>query len=185
MGLHEQSTVIITEMEEGAEKKDLWVALDVLRDDRSAYQSLLDRTLSCTHTPRLFFMTSVSGVFEAKEVLAPCRNHEGVVAPYPFLQADLYNASQPALFLFDAGHCVYLWQGWWPEETEEEENVKTGSAEARFNIDRRCALQTTIDYCRGEALVTKCPPSMDASPPQRAIPPTLPPPSWSTPEWSL
>lgn len=50
----------------------------------------------------------------------------------------------------DVGHCIFLWQGWWPDESEEEENITTGSAEARFNLNRICALQTTIDYCKGE-----------------------------------
>ena len=52
-----------------------------------------------------------------------------------------------ALFLLDDNREVYVWQGWWPEETEETDNVKTGSAEARFNVDRRCALETTLQYC--------------------------------------
>ncbi|ELU02277.1 hypothetical protein CAPTEDRAFT_139004, partial [Capitella teleta] len=144
----EQSTFVVTEMDEGAEKKDFWVAMDALRGDRSAYHSLLDDPQPQNYSPRLFFMTSVAGIFEAKEVLNPCRNHDDVVSAFPFMQTELYSASQPALFLVDVGHCAYLWQGWWPEESEQEENVKTGSAEARFNTDRRCALQTTIHYCQ-------------------------------------
>ena len=55
----------------------------------------------------------------------------------------------PGLFLVDTQYAVYVWSGWWPEETKDEDNVKTGSAEARFNIDRRCALETAINYCKG------------------------------------
>ena len=44
---------------------------------------------------------------------------------------------------------VYLWQGWRPQGTEEEENVETGSAMARLHRDLQCALQTMIQYCKG------------------------------------
>lgn len=57
-----------------------------------------------------------------------------------------------ALFLMDVGKCVYLWQGWWPVGDEDVENVHTGSAAARFNIDRRCAMETTLNYSKGDAL---------------------------------
>ena len=59
-----------------------------------------------------------------------------------------------ALFLIDNDHEVFLWQGWWPEGTEEEENVNTGSAHARFDVDRRLALETTLAYCRGKEMIT-------------------------------
>lgn len=55
----------------------------------------------------------------------------------------------PALFLMDAGSVVFLWQGWWPLGSEEAENVHTGSAIARYNTDRRCAMETTLQYCKG------------------------------------
>ena len=55
-----------------------------------------------------------------------------------------------ALFLLDNGYEVYLWQGWWPEGDEEIENVLTGSAQARLMVERRCAMQTAVDYCNGQ-----------------------------------
>ena len=55
-----------------------------------------------------------------------------------------------ALLLLDVEKEVYLWQGWWPQSTEDTENVKTGSANARLNIDRRCAMETTLQYCKGQ-----------------------------------
>ena len=57
------------------------------------------------------------------------------------------------LFLLDTQYAVYVWSGWWPTETKDEENVKTGSAEARFNIDRKCTLETAIHYCKGTSRV--------------------------------
>lgn len=40
-------------------------------------------------------MSSVSGTFEAMEIVNSARNHDGACAPFPFLQSDLYKASQP------------------------------------------------------------------------------------------
>ena len=34
-------------------------------------------------------------MFEATEVINPAINHEGVSSPFPFLQSDLYNVTQP------------------------------------------------------------------------------------------
>ena len=50
--------------------------------------------LSYDYTPRLFYMTSVSMVFEVTEQMNPARL-PGVTTPFPFFQADLYKASQP------------------------------------------------------------------------------------------
>jgi supervillin len=54
-------------------------------------------------------MTSVSGIFEAHEILNPTRTPE-LPTKFPALQTDLYMAQQPTLFLIDNGHEVYLWQ---------------------------------------------------------------------------
>ncbi|KAK6166060.1 hypothetical protein SNE40_022841 [Patella caerulea] len=145
VGLHKDASILITEMEEGEEKAQIWGALE--SRDRSLYMSLLNEPRSLEHTVRLFHMTSVSGVFEVIELLNPARC-EDLYTPFPFLQSDLYKVSQPALFLVDNHREVYLWHGWWPEGEEDEENVHTGSAIARFNIDRKCALETMVNYCR-------------------------------------
>lgn len=52
--------------------------------------------------------------------------------------------------MLDSGDVVYLWHGWWPEGTSEVENVQTGSAQAKYNVDRQCAIQTAIEYCKGK-----------------------------------
>ncbi|XP_070186680.1 supervillin-like isoform X3 [Littorina saxatilis] len=145
LDLHKDAHIIITEVEEGEEKSEIWTALD--SRNRSLYHSLLKDGARYDYTPRLFYMTSVSMVFEVTEQMNPARL-PGVTTPFPFFQTDLYNAPQPALFLMDVGKCVYLWQGWWPVGDEDVENVHTGSAAARFNIDRRCAMETTLNYSK-------------------------------------
>ena len=48
-----------------------------------------------TYTARLFYLSSVSGVFKSTEVMNPSRNHDNVCVPFPFRQADLYRLPQP------------------------------------------------------------------------------------------
>lgn len=121
-------------------------------------------------TPRLFQLCSTSGEFVANEFFHPSRAPD-LVSSLPFLQEDLYNAPQPgrqrdcnncfqpdryhlvmwwllslaALFLVDNFHEVYLWQGWWPQDTES-----TGSARIRWDADRKCAMETVLQYCKGD-----------------------------------
>ncbi|XP_023931088.1 supervillin-like [Lingula anatina] len=145
VGLHEKASIVITEVEEGSEKSSFWAGLDC--KDRDKYDTLLKSPAKFDYTPRLFNMTSVAGTFEVSEVLNPCR-HPDYVSAFPFIQTDLYKHSQPALCLIDNKTEVFLWQGWWPEGTEEDENVKTGSAHARFDVDKRLAMETTLKYCK-------------------------------------
>lgn len=51
-----------------------------------------------------------------------------------------------ALFLVDNHHEVYLWQGWWPQDSES-----TGSARIRWDADRKCAMETVLQYCKGDS----------------------------------
>jgi len=43
-------------------------------------------------------MSSVSGVFDAVEVINPAINQEDVPSAFPFIQSDLYNEVQPGSF---------------------------------------------------------------------------------------
>ena len=54
------------------------------------------------------------------------------------------------MFIIDAGHEVWVWQGWWPSDDEdaEDSSATTGSALLRFTFARRAALQTALDYCQ-------------------------------------
>ncbi|XP_062297102.1 supervillin a isoform X1 [Scomber scombrus] len=139
-GLHSSSKVTIVECDEGAEPTGFWEALG--RRDRKAYDCMLQDPGRFNFTPRLYQLSSSSGEFTAVEFLYPAREPRHVNS-MPFLQEDLYTASQPALFLVDNHHEVYLWQGWWPQDSES-----TGSAQIRWDSDRKCAMETVLQYCK-------------------------------------
>ncbi|KAM9308207.1 supervillin [Gastrophryne carolinensis] len=141
-GLHSSSKVTIYECDEGSEPLGFWEALG--RRDRKAYDCMLKDPGKFNFTPRLFSLSSSSGEFTASEYMYPSRL-ASVVNSMPFLQEDLYTASQPALFLVDNHHEVYLWQGWWPTE-----NIITGSAKIRWDTDRKSAMETVLQYCKGK-----------------------------------
>lgn len=149
VGLCEGVKLRVVEMIEGSECPPFWLLLG--SDGRSRYHSLIGDTRPYNFSPRLYHLSSVSGVFEAVEIINPSINHENVPSAFPFLQSDLYSASQPALFLLSNEHVVYLWQGWWTEDTTVDtaaaDNVRTGSTEARFIANRKCAMQTALQYC--------------------------------------
>ncbi|XP_010777980.1 supervillin a isoform X14 [Notothenia coriiceps] len=139
-GLHSSSKVTIRECEEGAEPTGFWEALG--RRDRKAYDCMLQDPGRFNFSPRLYQLSSSSGEFAAVEFIYPARDPK-LVNSMPFLQEDLYSDSQPALFLVDNHHEVYLWQGWWPQDSES-----TGSARIRWDSDRKCAMETVLQYCR-------------------------------------
>ncbi|XP_037643784.1 supervillin-like isoform X12 [Sebastes umbrosus] len=140
-GLHSSSNVTIHECDEGMEPPGFWEALG--RKDRKAYDCMLQDPGKFNFTPRLFQLSSTSGDFVANEFFHPSRAPD-LVSSLPFLQEDLYNApQQPALFLVDNFHEVYLWQGWWPQDSES-----TGSARIRWDADRKCAMETVLQYCK-------------------------------------
>ncbi|XP_075875729.1 supervillin-like isoform X2 [Nelusetta ayraudi] len=139
-GLHSSSKVTIHECDEGMEPPGFWEALG--RKDRKAYDCMLQDPGKFNFTPRLFQLCSTSGEFMANESFHPSRAPD-LVSSLPFLQEDLYNALQPALFLVDNFHEVYLWQGWWPQDSES-----TGSARIRWDADRKCAMETVLQYCK-------------------------------------
>ncbi|XP_019766886.2 uncharacterized protein LOC109542202 isoform X2 [Dendroctonus ponderosae] len=135
----------LTEMVEGEESAEF---AGFLGADRTAYHSLLQREEEFDFTPRLFKMSSITGDFTASEILCPHRSQHS--SPYPFVQYELYSASQPGLLLFDNHHELWLWQGWWPENDEDSElnTDQTGSGAIRWQAERRAAMQTAINYWR-------------------------------------
>ncbi|XP_048465355.1 supervillin a isoform X4 [Rhincodon typus] len=139
-GLHSSINVTVHECDEGSETVEFFEALG--RRDRKAYDCMLQDPGKFNFTPRLFILSSSSGEFVATEYLYPAREPT-MVNSMPFLQEDLYTAQQPALFLVDNHHEVYLWQGWWPTENEI-----TGSARIRWDADRKCAMETVLQYCK-------------------------------------
>ncbi|XP_057188893.1 supervillin isoform X1 [Triplophysa rosa] len=139
-GLHSSCNLTIHECEEGGEPLEFWDALG--SKDRKAYDCMLQDPGKFNFTPRLFQLSSSSGEFVALEFFNPSRAAD-LVCSLPFLQEDLFSAPQPALFLVDNYHEVYLWQGWWPQDSES-----TGSARIRWDSDRKCAMETVLQYCR-------------------------------------
>lgn len=127
-------------VEEGSEPAEFIKALGP--HDKKAYDCMLKDPGKYNYTPRLFRLSASSGVFEGEELLYAARVSESVMA-MPFLQEELYSAQQPALFLLDNHMEIYLWQGWQPDDTQ-----CTGSAKIRWNNERKCAMETVLQYCK-------------------------------------
>ncbi|XP_035260434.1 supervillin isoform X2 [Anguilla anguilla] len=140
LGLSSNSSVEVQEVEEGTEPAEFWNALG--QQDRKAYDCMLKDPGKYNFTPRLFHLSASSGVFEGEEQLSPARITGSVMA-LPFLQENLYSVPQPALFLLDNRLEVYLWQGRQPDDAE-----CTGSAKIRWDMERKCAMETALQYCR-------------------------------------
>ncbi|XP_044270482.1 uncharacterized protein LOC123015087 isoform X2 [Tribolium madens] len=132
-------------IEEGEEDEEFMENVEGGRDD---YMSLLGSDLDYDFTMRLFHLSAVSGTFQATEILCPHRSEYS--CPFPFLQTELYSASQPALFMIDNNHELWLWQGWWPEKEKDEMELsdQTGSGAVRWQAERKAAMQTAVSYWR-------------------------------------
>ncbi|KAM3592511.1 uncharacterized protein V6R79_020366 [Siganus canaliculatus] len=140
LGLSSTSNLKVEEVEEGSEPTEFSKALGP--QDKKAYDCMLQDPGKYNYTPRLFRLSASSGAFEGEEKLYTARVPEGTMA-MPFQQENLYSAQQPALFLLDNHMEVYLWQGWQPEDTP-----CTGSAKIRWNNERKCAMETVLQYCK-------------------------------------
>nr|XP_046271575.1 supervillin isoform X2 [Scatophagus argus] len=139
LGLSHSSPVKVQVVEEGSEPADFWAALDQM--DRKAYDCMLQDPGKYNFTPRLFHLSAASGSFRAEELQSPARL-PGLVMAMPFVQESLYSVPQPALFLLDNRLEVYLWQRGQPEQTES-----SASAWSCWHNERRCAMQTVLQYC--------------------------------------
>ncbi|KAK5884687.1 hypothetical protein CesoFtcFv8_018484 [Champsocephalus esox] len=140
LGLSKSSPVKVQVVEEGSEPAEFWTALGQI--DRKAYDCMLQDPGKYNFTPRLFHLSAFSGSFQAVELQSPTRL-PGVVMPSPFIQESLYSVPQPALFLLDNRLEVYLWQRGQPEQTES-----SASAWSCWHAERRCAMQTALQYCK-------------------------------------
>ncbi|KAM4598323.1 supervillin [Polymixia lowei] len=140
LGLSTSKPVAVQVVEEGSEPNEFWSALGQL--DRKAYDCMLQDPGKYNFTPRLFHLRVDSGTFQGEELQSPARL-PGVVMAMPFVQESLFSAPQPALFLLDNRLEVYLWQRGPSEETES-----AASACSRWDSERRCAMQTVLQYCR-------------------------------------
>ncbi|XP_010864419.2 supervillin isoform X3 [Esox lucius] len=140
LGLSRDRPVKSQEVEEGVEPVEFWNAIG--HQDRKAYDCMLQDPGKYNFTPRLFHLSARSGTFQGEELLSPTRL-PGVVMAMPFAQETLYSVPQPALFLLDNRMEVYLWQAGEPEDRET-----SGSASIRWANERRCAMQTVLQYCK-------------------------------------
>ncbi|XP_062893291.1 supervillin-like isoform X7 [Mobula hypostoma] len=140
LGQWSRMEVTVCELDEGSEPPEFWQAMG--QPDRKAYDCMLQDPGKYNFTVRLFRLTASWGEFTMTEQLSPSRISNDVMA-MPFLQEDLYSVPQPALFLLDNRFEVYLWQGWWTPESKS-----TGSAKIRWDMERRCAMETALHYCK-------------------------------------
>ncbi|KZC07403.1 Supervillin [Dufourea novaeangliae] len=137
-GLSAKGDIEILEVNEGIEPEEFFNALG--GKNKSLYVSLENDQLQ-EHTPRLFHLSSISKEFKPVEVLCPHR--ASLATPFPFLQEDLYQVNQPALFLLDNKLEVWIWQGWWPDTGAEDQS---GSKAVRWQAERRAAMTTAMQY---------------------------------------
>ncbi|XP_031689802.1 supervillin-like isoform X4 [Oncorhynchus kisutch] len=140
LGLSSESPSRVQEVEEGAEPVEFGNAIG--QQDRKAYDCMLQDPGKYNFTPRLFHLSTRSGTFQGEELQSPARL-PGVVMAMPFVQESLYFVPQPALFLLDNCMELYLWQAGEPEDSET-----AGSACNRWANERRCAMQTVLQYCK-------------------------------------
>ncbi|TDG53249.1 hypothetical protein AWZ03_000064 [Drosophila navojoa] len=148
------ASAAVEELEEGAESDACKTALNLA--EKHDYGSLLKSTKCYDYTLRMFNFSSTQGVFTAHELLDPLRCQD-LQSPYPFSQAQLYNARQPTIFLLDDGDELWLWMGWWPLEdikiNDEDRSSPTNDNRAGVNrwiSERRAALETAVDYWRAK-----------------------------------
>ncbi|XP_037720953.1 uncharacterized protein LOC119554215 isoform X4 [Drosophila subpulchrella] len=153
--LFSSETASLIESEEGSEDEQCKKALG-LKESREDYGSLLKTTKSFDYQIRIFNFSSTQGVFKALELSDPLRCQD-LHSPYPFSQAQLYNARQPTIFLLDDGDELWLWMGWWPLEdvkiNTDERSSPTNDNRAGVNrwiSERRAALETAVDYWRAK-----------------------------------
>lgn len=137
-GLTFEGNIEIFEIDEGMEPEEFINALG--RMNKKLYVSLEKDQIE-EHTPRLFHLSSISKEFKSVEILCPHR--ASLPTPFPFLQEDLYQAHQPALFLLDNKNELWIWQGWWPNIGAEDQS---GSKAVRWQAERRAAMTMAMQY---------------------------------------
>lgn len=134
----------IHEIMEGDEIDEFW---DCFGDDED-YISYLELKKDFQFTPRCFSFDNLHGYFRHVEISSSAY-HPDYICPFPILQSDLYELSQPALVFIDAQYKIYLWEGWWPKGEDDgvEKAPSTTAAEKhRFNMNRKVALQSLKAY---------------------------------------
>nr|XP_050855846.1 supervillin isoform X1 [Vespula vulgaris] len=137
-GLTFEINLDILEINEGAEPEEFFNALGGM--NKTLYISLKKDQIQ-DHTPRLFHFSSITKEFKVTEILCLHRGH--LPTPFPFLQDELYQVNQPALFLLDNKNEVWIWQGWWPDSEAEDHS---GSKAVRWQAERKTTMTMAIQY---------------------------------------
>lgn len=141
--LHSKSFEII-DIREGDESNEFW---DTLGDEED-YMSYLEVTKSFDFTPRCFTFDSLHGYFRFSEITSTAYSPDHI-CPFPILQNDLYELSQPGLVFIDLKHKMFLWQGWWPASDDENIDAKgpnTRAEKHRFDVNRKLAMESIKNY---------------------------------------
>ncbi|CAK8673743.1 unnamed protein product [Clavelina lepadiformis] len=137
-------SVNVSTCEEGKENDHIHEALGRIR--RSKYLDLLDAKskLESSNLPRAWNLLSSADKFVAQE-LHPLDDTfdegEERLSCFPYVQEQLNDLDKPALVLVESCEGVYLWQGLPGEELK-------GSAKRQTDINRRLAMETTVNYCK-------------------------------------
>ncbi|XP_043497626.1 supervillin-like isoform X2 [Polistes fuscatus] len=134
----EEIRLEILEINEGVEPEEFFNALGGM--NKTLYISFKKDPIQ-DHTPRLFHFSSITKEFKVTEILCPHRAH--LPTPFPFLQDELYQVNQPALFLLDNKNEVWIWQGWWPDSEAEDHS---GSKAVRWQAERKTTMTMAIQY---------------------------------------
>uniref|UniRef100_H2ZGQ0 HP domain-containing protein n=1 Tax=Ciona savignyi TaxID=51511 RepID=H2ZGQ0_CIOSA len=131
--------------EEGKENADFSEGMGRVR--RTKYVSLLDTPDLTPSVPRAWHLLPSGDHFVAHE-LPPVLEYPSDendksedVEIFPIIQEQLTELSKPALVLVDGAEGVFLWQSVGGEDMK-------GSGKRQFDISRRLAMETTINYCK-------------------------------------
>lgn len=96
MGFSLGKEVVIAECEEHKEPTDFKKSFGCGSQEQLDFPRLYRSFKENLVTLRLFNLTNLSGEFTAVEISPPTYNHQ-LYVPFPYLQKDLYDASQPGV----------------------------------------------------------------------------------------
>nr|XP_014274244.1 supervillin-like isoform X2 [Halyomorpha halys] len=138
------SSVKVNEIEEGDEPEHFLGGSDNIR--RSSYHSQLtteQQTLTSNRQARLYHLTSLTGELTATGVPSLRTRSNKMVTAFPYLQGDLYSASQPAVFILESSSRVWVWTGWSPTDADER-----GSHMVRHQAEKKAAHTVALGFAR-------------------------------------
>ncbi|CAL8070140.1 unnamed protein product [Orchesella dallaii] len=136
-------------LKQSHETESFWT---VLRGNSSALKWSLQ--LNQQVPAEMFRFTTINGKFEPIPIVSPRRSMQ-LQEPFPVIQEDLYNASQPSIFLvLSPDNTVFVWQGWRrtvkrefvPEDEEPCNLVDSIPLTTIWPKYRVCSVETGLKY---------------------------------------